>query len=124
MSFHLSESKLRIAESAEGSVGILECSGRIIFGREATEFVEHSRSALSRYDVLFIQLRNVTHMDARGLGALVDVHRTAVVHDRTVVYACPSSPVLQLLCLTNLHSVLSVHLSEAVAWRSLNECVA
>src|ERR1700739_4395209 len=62
---------LKISTHEAGSVTVVSCSGRIVFGEEAADLREVVKSLLERNQQIVIDLGGVTYIDSGGLGTLV-----------------------------------------------------
>ena len=87
-------------ERAEGRV-ILHCEGRLVLGHE-TDLLCCVMRQVSREIV--VGLREVTAMDAAGVGALISLQAAGFY----LTLADPTPTVLEILARTNLDSVFEI----------------
>jgi len=109
-------SALRITPRTMGESLLLRVEGRLTV---ATVPVFHSAiaSALrSNTRTLVVDLREVTDIDARGVGALVKAHLLGQQHERSIRFLIRNGRVAHFLRLANLNEVLTLleEASEAV----------
>lgn len=64
------------ARTIEG-VRIIDCSGRIVFGDEASQLRETVKKDLAENNKLVLNLANVSYIDSGGIGTLVSLFTTA-----------------------------------------------
>ena len=92
-------------QSAPPTVTLL-CQGRVVLGVESETLRCIATSRPERRVV--IDLRDVSGMDASGLGLLVELHCRAQQESGWVILSNPSACVRRLLAMTNLDTVLEV----------------
>ena len=68
---------LKLNVRTVGSVRIIDCSGRIVFGDEATQLRETVKKELAENNKLVLNLGNVSYIDSGGIGTLVSLFTTA-----------------------------------------------
>jgi anti-sigma B factor antagonist len=68
---------LKLNVRTVGAVRIIDCSGRIVFGDEATQLRETVKKELAENNKLVLNLGNVSYIDSGGIGTLVSLFTTA-----------------------------------------------
>ena len=68
---------LKLNVRTVGGVRIIDCSGRIVFGDEATQLRETVKKELAENNKLVLNLGNVSYIDSGGIGTLVSLFTTA-----------------------------------------------
>src|SRR5438874_13134427 len=68
---------LKIETRVVDGITIVNCSGRIVFGEEATLLRDTLKKLLSSTRQIVLNLSGVTYIDSGGLGTLVGVYSTA-----------------------------------------------
>lgn len=68
---------LKLNVRTVGGVRIIDCSGRIVFGDEATQLREAVKKELADNNKLVLNLGNVSYIDSGGIGTLVSLFTTA-----------------------------------------------
>ena len=68
---------LKLNVRTVGGVRIIDCSGRIVFGDEATQLRETVKKELADNNKLVLNLGNVSYIDSGGIGTLVSLFTTA-----------------------------------------------
>ncbi len=96
--------KLEVKKSPQ--VTVLRCSGRIVKGDGAAALL-HAAKSEDECPVV-IDLKDVTAIDAAGLGALAELERWAREEKRILQVANPSRRVRAALETTGLSSVLTI----------------
>lgn len=95
---------------------VVHCSGRIDMGESLTRLREALITQMSAREI-FLDLSQVTAIDAAGLGLLVFLHTRAAGRGCTLKLLAPSLQVMNVLSLTRLDSVLTI--ASAVEARQL-----
>jgi anti-sigma B factor antagonist len=68
---------LKIDTRQADGVTIVSCTGRIVFGEEATALRDSLKRVLSSSRQIVLNLSGVTYIDSGGLGTLVGVYSSA-----------------------------------------------
>lgn len=68
---------LKLNVRTVSGVRIIDCSGRIVFGDEATQLREAVKKELADNNKLVLNLGNVSYIDSGGIGTLVSLFTTA-----------------------------------------------
>lgn len=95
---------------------VVHCSGRIDMGDSLTRLREALITQMGAREI-FLDLSQVTAIDAAGLGLLVFLHTRAAGRGCTLKLLAPSPQVSNVLALTHLDSFLMV--ASAVEARQL-----
>lgn len=97
---------LRIEVQELGSNVILHCFGRMV----RSEDLDYLRRAALAQNPrsLVIDLRNVSGVDAAGLGLLAELQQRANASGHTLTLLNPAPPVARVLAATKLNRVLRV----------------
>lgn len=120
------ESKLKLSVEArnERDVIIVRCEGRIVYRDEAAALSRVVGELLHHGSKLVLDLSGVRSMDSAGIGELALLQSWAQERDAELKCAGPNDLVSTLLELTNLGSVIDVHVSVEEAIESFHEKVA
>ena len=87
-------------------VAILRCRGRLVLGDGAAPLRDAARRALSKGQVVALDLGPVTQMDAHGTGVLAELADIARREGRALVVARVSDRVRRLMRVTRLDTVV------------------
>ena len=68
---------LKLSARTVDGVRIFDCSGRIVFGDEASQLRETIKKELAENNRLVLNLANVSYIDSGGIGTLVSLFTTA-----------------------------------------------
>ena len=99
--------QLKIGTERLGSVGVVRCEGRMVYGPE-TDAVMKAASALNTSGArLVIDMSAVRAIDSCGIGVLVGIMVSARNRGGDLRVANPSAKVSDVLRVTGLHSVFS-----------------
>ena len=101
-------------ESVNG-IPVLRCSGRIVYGPESECLFEATRNMLQTFPTLILDLRNITMIDAKGVGALLTLHALARSKNGSIRLVHVNERVGRVLRLTNLFGLFQLYDSEALA---------
>jgi anti-anti-sigma factor len=117
------ESKLKLNLEARnhGDVIIVHCQGRIVYRDEAAALSRVVTDVLRQGSRLVLDLSGVSSMDSAGIGELVLLQTLAREKNAELKCAGANEFVVTLLELTNLDSVLDVHLTVEAALASFPE---
>jgi anti-sigma B factor antagonist len=109
--------KLNLTISANHDVTVVHCKGRIVYRNEAAALSHGIAQLFPIARKLVLDLSRVEVIDSAGLGELVVLYRWAQSQGTSIKLVAPSRRVRQLLELTNLASLFSLHatLEEAVS---------
>jgi anti-sigma B factor antagonist len=108
---------LNLTISANHDVTVVHCKGRIVYRNEAAALSHRIAQLFPIARKLVLDLSRVEVIDSAGLGELVVLYMWAEAKGTSIKLAAPGRRVRQLLELTNLASVFSLHptLEEAVS---------
>jgi anti-anti-sigma factor len=96
-------------------IPVLRCSGRIVFGPESEYLFAAIRNMLLTSPTLILDFRQVTMVDAKGVGALLKLHALARSKNGSIGLVHVNERVGRVLRLTNLLDLFQLHDSEALA---------
>ncbi|MFY9906390.1 MAG: STAS domain-containing protein [Terriglobales bacterium] len=103
-------------------VAVVNCSGRMVRGAALDE-LRRRIEQLDRVRVLVVDVSNVDHLDAGGLGTLLLVRRWAARNGATMKLVNPPVFFRRLLEATHLNSVFEISsLKEAICILRANDC--
>src|SRR5437879_11750800 len=102
------------ARTADG-VTIVSCSGRIVFGEEATALRETLKKLLGSTKRVLLNLSGVTYIDSGGLGTLVGVYSSARSSGADIKLTGLGQRLRDVLQITKLVTVFEVYDSEQEA---------
>ena len=100
---------LKLSTRTIDDVSIVDCSGRIVFGDEASALREAVKGLLDRPRSIVINLEQVNYIDSGGLGTLVGLYTSARNSGGNISLACLNNRVIDLLQVTKLLTVFEVH---------------
>lgn len=109
---------IKLSSQAIDGVTVLKCSGRIVFGDEASELREHVKKLLSENSRLVLDLSDVTYIDSGGIGTMVGLFTTARSNGGDVKLAHLTKRVGDLLQITKLITVFESYDSVEAAVRA------
>jgi anti-sigma B factor antagonist len=113
--------KLSLETVNRGDVIIVHCEGRIVYRDEAAALSRVVGGLLPHSNKLVLDLSGVTSIDSAGIGELALLQTSA--QNQNTAFKCAGANVLvrSLLELTNLDSVLDLHVSVDSALESFRE---
>ena len=106
---------LKITVRNDGDVAVLLCSGRIVFGEEASALRDKVKSVLNDSKKIVLNLGGVSYIDSGGLGVLVSLFTSARGAGGDIKLANLTQRVGDLLQITKLLTVFEVHEGEQKA---------
>ncbi len=117
--------QLQAIQSADG-VRVVRCSGRLVFGPEAEEFVRECKSGMYPGAELVVNLSAVTTIDNHGVGALVGLLASArtVGGDVRLVLPGSGNKAVQVLNLMHVVQQFHVFITEEEAVKSYRRACA
>ena len=107
------------ARTADG-VTIVSCSGRIVFGEEATALRETLKKLLGSTKRVLLNLSGVTYIDSGGLGTLVGVYSSARSAGADIKLTGLGPRLRDVLQITKLATVFEVYDNEQQAIAAFN----
>jgi len=103
-------------------VAVVNCSGRMVRGAALDQFRRRIEQ-LERVRVLVLDVSEVDHLDAGGLGTLLLVRRWAIQKDTRMKLVNPPVFFRRMLEATHLNSVFEISsLKEAISILRAKEC--
>jgi anti-sigma B factor antagonist len=107
------ESKLKLSLETRnrGDVIVVHCQGRIVYRDEAAALASVVGDVLESSSQVLLDLAGVRSIDSAGLGELASLYASA--QEKSVSFKCAGANTLvrSLLELTNLDTVLELHVS-------------
>jgi anti-sigma B factor antagonist len=113
--------KLSLEIRNRGDVLIVHCQGRIVYREEAAALACLAGELLQSGSKVILDLSGVTSLDSAGIGELALLQTLAQERNSELKIAGASPIVSELLCLTNLDSVMEMHPSLASALESFEQ---
>jgi anti-sigma B factor antagonist len=113
--------KLTLATRTKDGILVVDCSGRIVFGEEASLLRSTVKNALSENNRIVLNLGEVNYMDSGGLDALAELRASAQNTSGTIKLTSLTKHVSDLLQITKLITVFDVYNSEAEAIESFRK---
>jgi anti-sigma B factor antagonist len=90
-------------------VRVVDCSGRLTGEEEAQALRDHVKNELAESQRLILNMEFVDHIDSAGLGAMTAVCTSARKAGGDLRLAAPSKRLVDLLRITKLVTVFTVH---------------
>jgi anti-sigma B factor antagonist len=117
------ESKLKLSVEArnQGDIIVVHCQGRIVYRDEAAALSRVVNEILHEGSKVVLDLAGVTSIDSAGIGELALLHSLAQGRNAELKCAGANELVSTLLELTNLDSVLDIHVCVEDALESFHE---
>jgi anti-sigma B factor antagonist len=106
---------LKLSSRNIDGVKIIECSGRIVFGDEATQLREMVKKELAENSRIVLNLGNVSYIDSGGIGTLVSLFTSARNAGGDIKLANLTKRVGDLLQITKLITVFESYDDEQKA---------
>jgi anti-sigma B factor antagonist len=110
--------QLKLSTRNKDEILVVDCSGRIVFGDEASLLRDSIKGAILENNRIVLNLDQVNYIDSGGLGTLVALHTTALNAGGHIKLASLTSRVGDLLQITKLLTVFDVYDSVAEAEES------
>jgi anti-sigma B factor antagonist len=106
---------LKIETRQADGVTIVVCTGRIVFGEEATALRDNLKRILSSTRQVVLNLSGVTYIDSGGLGTLVGVYSSARSAGADIKLTGLGQRLRDVLQITKLVTVFEVYDNEQQA---------
>jgi anti-sigma B factor antagonist len=106
---------LKITTRDVDGVTVVSCSGRIVFGDEATALRDTLKKLLDSTRQVLLNLSGVTYIDSGGLGTLVGVYSSARASGADIKLTGLGQKLRDVLQVTKLVTVFEVYDSEQQA---------
>jgi anti-sigma B factor antagonist len=106
---------LKLSSRNIDGVKVIECSGRIVFGDEATQLREMVKKELAENSRIVLNLGNVSYIDSGGIGTLVSLFTSARNAGGDIKLANLTKRVGDLLQITKLITVFESYDDEQKA---------
>ena len=107
--------ELKIATRDVDGVTVVSCSGRIVFGDEATALRDTLKSVLESSRQILLNLSGVSYIDSGGLGTLVGVYSSARNGGADIKLTGLGQKLRDVLQITKLVTVFEVYDTEQQA---------
>jgi anti-sigma B factor antagonist len=107
--------ELQLQFVTEAGATLVRCSGRLIYGPEAAEFVRTLRQLLNKTKQIVLNLACVSQIDSGGVGALAEAFMAAHNREAAIKLAALSPRVREVLRITALERLFEIHNSETEA---------
>jgi anti-sigma B factor antagonist len=106
---------LKIETRQTDGVTIVSCTGRIVFGEEATALRDNLKRILSSSRQIVLNLSGVAYIDSGGLGTLVGVYSSARSAGADIKLAGLGQRIRDVLQITKLVTVFEAYDNEQQA---------
>jgi anti-sigma B factor antagonist len=106
---------LKITSREADGVTVVSCSGRIVFGDEATALRNTLKKLLDSTCQILLNLSGVSYIDSGGLGTLVGVYSSARAAGADIKLTGLGQKLRDVLQVTKLVTVFEVYDSEPQA---------
>jgi len=106
---------LKIETRQTDGVTIVSCSGRIVFGDEATALRDNLKRVLNSSRQIVLNLSGVTYIDSGGLGMLVGVYSSARSAGADIKLTGLGQRIRDILQITKLVTVFEAYDNEQQA---------
>ena len=106
---------LKMETREKNGITILSCSGRIVFGEEATAMRNTLKRLLNSSKKILLNLTSVSYIDSGGLGSLVGVYSSAKSSGAEIKLIGLGQRIKDTLQVTKLVTVFEVYDSEQQA---------
>src|SRR5262245_25559412 len=100
---------LKIDQRKSGSATVVVLSGKIVFGDSAERLLETAKELVRQGERnLLFNMTEVSYLDSAGLGVFVKCRNAAIESEGRIKLVNVSGRILDLLRLTNLHTLFEV----------------
>lgn len=106
---------LKMETHVKNGITILSCSGRIVFGEEATAMRNTLKRLLNSSKQIAVDLSGVSYIDSGGLGSLVGVYSSARAGGADIKLVGLGQRLKDTLQVTKLVTVFEVYDNEQQA---------
>src|SRR5438876_10873447 len=103
--------QLRLSTRIVDGIAVLDCAGRIVFGDESSLLRDTAKKMINENKRIVLNLSGVSYIDSGGLGNVASVATTADKTGGSIKLANLPQSVGRLEQITNLLTVLEVHVS-------------
>jgi len=97
---------------AHEDVTVVHCRGQLVYGPEASEFVQFARRLVETDKKVVLQMAELTQIDSGGVGALGTAFMTAHNRAAEIKLATLHPRVAEVLRITGLQLLFDMHGSE------------
>jgi anti-sigma B factor antagonist len=106
---------LKMETRLADGVTIVACTGRIVFGDEATALRDTLKKLLTQTKHIVLNLAGIAYIDSGGLGTLVGVYSSARASGADIKLVGLGQRLRDVLAITKLATVFEVYDSDAQA---------
>jgi anti-sigma B factor antagonist len=106
---------LKMEPKVVDGVTVVTCSGRIVFGEEATALQDGLKQLLSGTKKVVLNLSGVSYIDSGGLGTMVGVYSSARASGADIKLTGLGQRLRDVLAITKLATVFEVYDTDAQA---------
>lgn len=106
---------LKIEAHVTDGITYVHCSGRILFGEEATQLRQTIKRLLASTKQIVLNLSAVSHIDSGGLGTLVGLYSSARAAGADIKLTGLGQRIRDVLQVTKLVTVFEVYDSDQQA---------
>jgi anti-sigma B factor antagonist len=110
--------RLTLATRLKDGVLVVDCSGRIVYGKEASLLRDTVKEALATNNRIVLNLGDVDYIDSTGLGTLAGLYTSVHNANGAIKLMGLTKYVSNLLEITKLLTIFDVYNSEAEAVES------
>ena len=97
--------ELELKTNYAGSLPVVSCAGRLVFGETCACLEKHAEALLESYPVIALDLRGIRALDSAGLGMLIKLLTSARRRQGDVKLIAPSAKAREVLKVTKLDLV-------------------
>jgi len=112
--------KVETRQNDDG-VAIVHCTGRIMFGEEASGLRDHVKDLLKSTKKVVLDMSGVTNIDSGGLGMLVGLYSSARSGGADIKLTGLGQRLRDVLSITKLSTVFEVYDSQQQALAAFGE---
>lgn len=110
--------RLTLTTRLKDGVLVVDCSGRIVYGEEASLLRSTIKNVLSTNNRIVLDLGDVNYIDSTGLGTLAGLYTSVHKAGGAIKLSRLTNHVSDLLQITKLLTIFEVYNSEAEAVES------
>ena len=115
---------LKIESRQSDGVTVVSCTGRVVFGEEATVLRDNLKRILNTSKNIVLNLSGVSYIDSGGLGTLVGVYSSARTAGADIKLSGLGHRIRDVLQITKLATVFEVYDNEQQAIASFKRGAA
>lgn len=111
--------KVRITSRTVEGITVVDCTGRLVGEEEADALRDHVKNVFTENRQVVLNMEFLDHVDSAGLGAMTGLCSTARKAGSDLRLAAPGKRLLDLLRITKLLTVFTVHTTVDEAVRAM-----